>query len=276
MKIWLDAQLSPSLALWLSRKFKLEVAAVRDLGLRNADDREIFDAARKADVLVVTKDRDFVDPLERYGPPPKVVWVTCGNTSNARMRSVLATECALIGRKRHREEIERSRTAAMAIYHFTAKVISRSKGRSAVAAAAYRSASQIHDYRQDLTFDYAAKPDVIVSEILAPKEAPEWVQNRELLWNAVEAGEKRRDSQVAREVEFALPEELTKSEAIALAREFVEREFVARGMVADLNVHWDQGNPHSHIMLSPANRLEFLSSTTRSPYGGCRKCASSS
>jgi predicted nuclease of predicted toxin-antitoxin system len=88
----LDAQLSPSLALWLSRKFKLEVAAVRDAGLRNAEDREIFDAAREADVVVVTKDRDFVDLLGRYGPPPKVVWVTCGNTSNARMRSVLAKQ----------------------------------------------------------------------------------------------------------------------------------------------------------------------------------------
>src|SRR5215472_1169900 len=138
----------------------------------------------------------------------------------------------------------------MAIYHFTAKVISRSKGRSAVAAAAYRSASHLHDYRQDLTFDYAAKPDVIHSEIFAPREAPEWVHNRELLWNAVEASEKRRDSQVAREVEFALPVELAQSQAIALAREFVEREFVAPGMVADLNVHWDEGNSHAHVMLT--------------------------
>jgi Ti-type conjugative transfer relaxase TraA len=138
----------------------------------------------------------------------------------------------------------------MAIYHFTAKVISRSKGRSAVAAAAYRSASQTHDLRQDLTFDYSAKPDVIYSEILAPGGAPEWIQNRELLWNAVEAGEKRRDAQVAREVEFALPEELNQTEAIALAREFVRREFVARGMVADLNLHWDRGNPHAHVMLT--------------------------
>jgi Ti-type conjugative transfer relaxase TraA len=145
---------------------------------------------------------------------------------------------------------EQTRKTAMAIYHFTAKVISRSKGRSAVAAAAYRSASQLHDYRQDLTFDYAAKPDVVHSEILSPRATPEWVHNRELLWNAVEAGEKRRDSQVAREVEFALPEELRQSESIALAREFVEREFVARGMVADLNVHWDQGNPHAHVMLT--------------------------
>jgi len=92
LKIWLDAQLSPSLAVWLSRKFKLEAVAVRDVGLRNAEDREIFQAARKADVVVVTKDRDFVDLLERYGPPPKVLWVTCGNTSNARMRSVLTKE----------------------------------------------------------------------------------------------------------------------------------------------------------------------------------------
>ena len=138
----------------------------------------------------------------------------------------------------------------MAIYHFIAKVISRSKGRSTVAAAAYRSASEIRDYRQDLTFDYAAKPDVIHSEILAPEGAPQWVHDRELLWNAVEAGEKRRDAQVAREVEFALPEELNRAEAIALAREFVEREFVSRGMVADLNVHWDQGNPHAHVMLT--------------------------
>jgi len=80
------------LAVWLSRKFKLEAVAVRDVGLRNAEDREIFQAARKADVVVVTKDRDFVDLLERYGPPPKVLWVTCGNTSNARMRSVLTKE----------------------------------------------------------------------------------------------------------------------------------------------------------------------------------------
>jgi len=138
----------------------------------------------------------------------------------------------------------------MAIYHFTAKVISRSKGRSAVAAAAYRSASEIHDFRQDLNFDYSGKPDVIHSEVLAPEGAPEWVHNRELLWNAVEEGEKRRDAQVAREVEFALPEELSQSEAIALARDFVRREFVARGMVADLNVHWDRGNPHAHVMLT--------------------------
>ena len=138
----------------------------------------------------------------------------------------------------------------MAIYHFTAKVIRRSHGRSAVAAAAYRSASAFTDQRQGQSFDYSDKSDVIHSEIFLPTGAPAWVDDRETLWNAAEAAEKRRDGQVAREVEFALPEELKDFEAIGLAREFVEREFVARGMVADLNVHWDEGNPHAHVMLT--------------------------
>src|SRR5713226_4740957 len=138
----------------------------------------------------------------------------------------------------------------VAIYHFTAKIIQRSHGRSAVAAAAYRSASAFTDQRQGQSFDYSDKPNVVYSEILLPEGAPEWMREREALWNGVEAAEKLRNAQVAREVEFALPEELTQAEAIGLAREFVEREFVARGMVADLNVHWDEGNPHAHVMLT--------------------------
>jgi len=134
--------------------------------------------------------------------------------------------------------------------HFSVKIIGRSKGRSAVAAAASRSASRLHDVRQDLSFDYSDKPDVIHSEIIAPARAPEFVHDRELLWNAVEVREKRRDSQLAFEVEFALPEEMTQSEGIALARDFVQPAFVARGMVADLNLHWDRGNPHAHVMLT--------------------------
>ena len=138
----------------------------------------------------------------------------------------------------------------MAIYHFTAKVIKRSHGRSAVAAAAYRSASAFTDQRQGQQFDYSDKSGVVHSEIFSPTGAPAWMGNREALWNAAEAAERRRDAQVAREVEFALPEELSQAEAIGLAREFVKREFVARGMVADLNVHWDEGNPHAHVMLT--------------------------
>ncbi|MGH7779271.1 MAG: Ti-type conjugative transfer relaxase TraA [Candidatus Binataceae bacterium] len=138
----------------------------------------------------------------------------------------------------------------MAIYHFTAKVIKRSHGRSAVAAAAYRSASVFTDQRQGQSFDYSDKSGVVHSEILLPQGAPEWMRDREQLWNAAEAVEKRCDAQVAREVEFALPEELGQTEAIELGREFVQREFVARGMVADLNVHWEEGNPHAHVMLT--------------------------
>src|SRR5271170_3847159 len=140
--------------------------------------------------------------------------------------------------------------AAMAIYHLQVKIIGRSQGRSAVAAAAYRSASQIHDQRQGQSFDYSDKPNVVHSEILLPAGAPTWMADRSQLWNAVELGEKRKDSQLAREVEFAIPQELSQAEGIALARDFVQREFVARGMVADLNVHWEEDNPHAHVMLT--------------------------
>jgi Ti-type conjugative transfer relaxase TraA len=138
----------------------------------------------------------------------------------------------------------------MAIYFFRAKFIKRSKGQSAVHAAAYRSASRLHDFHLDRTFDYTTKTDVVHSEILAPEGSPEWVYSRGLLWNAIEVREKRYDAQLANELQFALPEELTQSRAIALAREFVQQEFVERGKVADLNVHWDQGNPHAHVMLT--------------------------
>src|SRR5271168_2478823 len=140
--------------------------------------------------------------------------------------------------------------AAMAIYHLQVKVIGRSQGRSAVAAAAYRSASEIHDQRQGQSFDYSDKPNVVHSEIMLPAGAPAWMADRAELWNAVELGEKRKDSQVAREVEFAIPQELSQEEGIALARDYVQREFVSRGMVADLNVHWEEDNPHAHVMLT--------------------------
>jgi len=138
----------------------------------------------------------------------------------------------------------------VAIYHFRAKIVSRSQGRSAVAAAAYRSGSELRDQRQGQTFDYSDKPHVVHSEILRPEGAPAWMADRSQLWNAVELGEKRKDSQVARELEFAIPQELSQAEGITLAREFVQREFVARGMVADLNVHWEEANPHAHVMLT--------------------------
>ncbi len=89
MKFWIDAQLSPTLAPWLSTTFAVEAFSARWLGCQHASDEEIFTAAREANAIVITKDRDFVQLLDRLGPPPKVVWVTCGNTSNAQMRRIL-------------------------------------------------------------------------------------------------------------------------------------------------------------------------------------------
>ena len=89
MIVWIDAQLSPSLAQWITERFGIEAVAVQQLGLRDAKDRAIFEAARVADATVITKDNDFVLLQDRFGAPPKIVWVRCGNTSNVRLRSVL-------------------------------------------------------------------------------------------------------------------------------------------------------------------------------------------
>ena len=89
MTIWLDAQLSPLLAAWLNWKFAVQAIAVRDLGLRDAEDEEIFRAAKLAGVVILTKDADFPRLLNRFGPPPQVLWLTSGNTSNERLQQVL-------------------------------------------------------------------------------------------------------------------------------------------------------------------------------------------
>ena len=89
MNLWIDAQLSPHLAPWIAESFQVEAKAVRDVGLLDATDSEIYFAARDAGVIVVTKDRDFVYLLDQHGPPPKVLWITCGNTSNAYLKGIL-------------------------------------------------------------------------------------------------------------------------------------------------------------------------------------------
>lgn len=92
MRIWLDAQLSPAIARWMEEAFEIEEAfpVQSDSALRSTKDFEIFDRARKAGVVVMTKDRDFVDLLKRLGPPPQVLWITCGNTSNRGMQRILS------------------------------------------------------------------------------------------------------------------------------------------------------------------------------------------
>ena len=139
----------------------------------------------------------------------------------------------------------------MAIYHFHAKMVHRNKGQSTVAAAAYRSGSRLYEETTGITHDYTHKRGVEHSEILLPQGAPEWMADRQALWNAVESSEKRKDAQVAREIEVGLPIELKDREQIALLRDFVKREFVAKGMVADIGIHRDNpNNPHSHILLT--------------------------
>ena len=143
----------------------------------------------------------------------------------------------------------------MAIYHLHVKVIGRKSGSSAVASAAYRSASRLRDERLDRSHDFSGKRGVVHSEVMLPENAPEALGERERLWNDVEAFEVRKDAQLAREVEFAIPREMTQSQGIELARDFVQAEFVDQGMIADLNVHWDiaedgMPKPHAHVMLT--------------------------
>lgn len=139
----------------------------------------------------------------------------------------------------------------MAIYHLSAKIISRSSGRSATGAAAYRAGQQITDERTGLVHDYTRKGGVDHTEILTPANAPEWAHDRAKLWNGVEAAEKRKDAQLCREVEVAIPCELTPEQMRDLVREFVRAEFVNRGMVADVALHHVKSeNPHAHILLT--------------------------
>ena len=139
----------------------------------------------------------------------------------------------------------------MAIYHCSIKVISRGKGKSAVAAAAYRAGEKIKNEFDGETHDYTRKGGVVHTEILLPDHAPAEYADRATLWNAVEKIEKAKNAQLAREIELALPRELTREQGISLVREYVKRHFVAAGMCADVCLHdTGGGNPHAHIMLT--------------------------
>jgi len=89
MTLWVDAQLSSAIAAWLAQTYSLDVHSLRELGLRDAEDEHIFSAARAAHAVVMTKDADFLALLARHGPPPPILWITCGSTSNARLRDIL-------------------------------------------------------------------------------------------------------------------------------------------------------------------------------------------
>ena len=146
---------------------------------------------------------------------------------------------------------ERNGGDTIAIYHCSIKIVSRGKGKSAVAAAAYRSGEKLTNEWDGLTHDYTKKGGVVHSEILLPAHAPPAFSDRSTLWNSVELSEKSNNAQLAREVEITLPVELSREEQTRLVREYCSSQFVSKGMIADFNLHdTGGGNPHAHILLT--------------------------
>lgn len=149
----------------------------------------------------------------------------------------------------------------MASYHLSVKAINRKDGRSSVAAAAYRAGARLTNNRDGQIHDFSRRKGVLASFIMAPEWAPAWVYDREMLWNTVEAGEKRKDSKTAREFEIALPSEIGDAAREALVRQFVsrlQREFPG---VYDIAIHRpdESQNYHAHILASTRalDRREF-------------------
>ena len=139
----------------------------------------------------------------------------------------------------------------MAIYHLCIKIISRGKGKSAVAASAYRSGEKIKNEYDGIVHDFTRKGGIAHTEILLPQNAPQEFSDRGTLWNSVEKIEKSKNSQLAREIEIALPKELSREKQINLVREYVKENFVKVGMCADIALHdKNDGNPHCHILLT--------------------------
>lgn len=140
---------------------------------------------------------------------------------------------------------------SLAIYHCSIKIIGRSGGRSAVASSAYRSGEKLYNEETGITHDFTRKHGVIFSEVILPENVPRAYSDREILWNEVQKIEKRSDAQLAREVEVALPAEMTREQQIECVRSYVKENFTSRGMIADWALHdKEDGNPHAHVMLS--------------------------
>ena len=145
----------------------------------------------------------------------------------------------------------------MALFSWSMQIIKRSAGRSVVAASAYRAGERLRDERQEMTHDYRNRTGVEHTELLFPTDAPEWTNGigRETLWNAVEAGEKRRDAQTARELRIMIPRELSPDERVRVVHDYLIKSFVSKGMVADVCWHNKiasdgQEQPHAHVLLT--------------------------
>jgi len=157
----------------------------------------------------------------------------------------------------------------MAIYHLSIKVISRGKNKSAVAASAYRSGEKIKNEYDGIVHDFTRKGGIAHTEILLPQNAPQEFSDRGTLWNSVEKIEKSKNSQLAREIEIALPKELNRGKQIELVREYVKENFVKVGMCADIALHdKNDGNPHAHILLTirPLNEDKTWGAKSKKEY----------
>ena len=157
----------------------------------------------------------------------------------------------------------------MAIYHLSIKIISRGKGKSAVAASAYRSGEKIKNEYDGIVHDFTRKGGIAHTEILLPQNAPQEFANRSVLWNSVEKIEKSKNSQLAREIEIALPKELDREKQIELVRNYVKENFVDVGMCADIALHdKNDGNPHAHILLTmrPLNEDKTWGAKSKKEY----------
>lgn len=140
-------------------------------------------------------------------------------------------------------------------YHFSVSIIGRGKGRSVVACAAYRSGEVIADERYGKTHDYSRRRGILSTGIVAPERAPDWASERERLWNKLEAFERRKDAQLAREFVLGLPHQLDNAQQAEIMREFIARELTPRGLVADWAIHapnraGDERNHHAHLMVA--------------------------
>lgn len=139
----------------------------------------------------------------------------------------------------------------MDFFHSHTKIVSRNKGRSAVAASAYISGTKMENTWDGITHDYTRKRHVIYTEVILPTHAPPEYADRNLLWNSVEWNEAKANAQLARSIELSLPAELNHEQNIALIRNYVRENFVDKGMCADVAFHdKDDGNPHVHILLT--------------------------
>ena len=166
---------------------------------------------------------------------------TCGNRTPCCASYSLSTSfiCAI------------TEVIPIAIYHCNISIVSRGKGKSAVAAAAYRSGEKLTNEWDGMTHDYTRKGGVVHTEIMLPPHAPPSFSDRSTLWNSVELYEKAGNAQLAREIDAALPIELSREEQIRLVREYCSSQFVSKGMCVDFAIHdTDSGNPHCHIMLT--------------------------